>query len=197
MYLSAFCDLVSSGPKTSSLSDVLRCAVEIYCIRLCWDVWYHDRKLYDIYCTNMFVLVRGITTVNCMISTAQTCSFWSVVSSRTFRRSAASGPRTDYKCCTMCVMIGPWYHDPSLFSFFLLTLFGVSCRDNMFFWKFTQCSILHTRIGYVSWICLVWCFFTDSKPWDSSPWISPPFGIVCLQRFSTTQEANLSFLVKL
>ena len=42
--------------------------------------WYHDRKLYDIYCTNMFVLVRGITTVNCMISTAQTCSFWSVVS---------------------------------------------------------------------------------------------------------------------
>ena len=41
-----------------------------------------------------------------------------------------SGPRTDYKCCTMRVMIGPWYHDPSLFSFFLLTLFGVSCRDN-------------------------------------------------------------------
>ena len=60
----------------------------------------------------MFVLVRG--------------------KSRTFRRSAASGPRTDYKCCTMCVMIGPWYHDPSLFSFFLLTLFGVSCRDNIF-----------------------------------------------------------------
>ena len=41
--------------------------------------WYHDRKLYDIYCKNMFVLVRGITTVNCMISTAQTCSFRSVV----------------------------------------------------------------------------------------------------------------------
>ena len=60
--------------------------------------WYHDRKLHDIHCTNMFVLVRG--------------------KSRTFRRSAASGPRTDYECCTMCVMIGPWYHDPSLFSFF-------------------------------------------------------------------------------
>ena len=76
----------------------------------CSGPWYHDRKLHDIYCTNMFGRVRG--------------------NSRTFRRSAASGPRTDYKCCAMCVMIGPWYHDPSLFSFFLLTLFGVSCRDN-------------------------------------------------------------------
>ena len=46
---------------------------------------------------------------------------------RNFRRSAASGPRTDDKCGAMCVMIGPWYHDPSLF---FLTLFGVSCRDN-------------------------------------------------------------------
>ena len=92
MYLSAFC--------ASLLSDVLRCAV---CA------------------TNMFVLVRGITTVNCMIYTAQTCSLWSLVNwsircfrgnSRTFRRSAASGPRTDDKCGAMCVMIGPWYHDP-------------------------------------------------------------------------------------
>ena len=51
-------------------------------------------------------MVRSITTVNCMIYTAQTCSFWSVVNrsvrcfrgnSLTFRRSAASGPRTDDK----------------------------------------------------------------------------------------------------
>ena len=92
--------------------------------------WYHDRKLYDIYCKNMFVLVRGIKLHDIY------CTNMFVLvrgNSRTFRRSAASGPRTDYKCCAMCVMIGPWYHDPSLFSFFLLTLFGVSCRDNLKF----------------------------------------------------------------
>ena len=55
----------------------------------------------------MFVLVRGNSVYSMFRG-----------NSHTFRRSAASRPRTDYKCGAICIMIGPWYHDPPLFSFF-------------------------------------------------------------------------------
>ena len=114
----------------------------------------------------MFVLVRGITTVNCMIYTAQTCSFWSVVNLVLF--AALQHPvRELITNIVRCVL---WLaRGITTLHCFLLTLFGVSCRDNWewelrgtrnwfkekpwhFFWWKTGCWPCRVRITSRAWI---------------------------------------------